>query len=57
MSLDQFSAAQYRFLKDYLQQAGSFIQQEISKRIPVREPREYLYDLMNDYPSRGGKKF
>ncbi|MBF0351375.1 MAG: polyprenyl synthetase family protein [SAR324 cluster bacterium] len=57
MSLDQFSAAQYRFLKDYLQQAGSFIQQEISNRIPLREPREYLYDLMHDYPSRGGKKF
>lgn len=44
-------------LSIFLEQAGSWIQAELMRRIPDQEPRQFLYELMRDYPQRGGKKF
>ncbi len=52
-----FSASTCSDLSDFLQKAGSLIQQEIMSLIPEQEPKTFLYDLMRDYPARGGKKF
>lgn len=52
-----FSAMTCSGLSEFLQNAGSLIQREILAAIPDREPQAFLYDLMRDYPSRGGKKF
>lgn len=44
-------------LGDFLQKAGELIHLEIEKWIPSQEPKKYLYDLVKDYPARGGKRF
>ena len=38
-------------LKEY----GTLTRQAIRRYLPAIEPRRYLYDLVSDYPSRGGK--
>ena len=38
-------------LKEY----GSLTRQAVNNYLPTREPRKHLYDLVADYPSRGGK--
>ncbi|MGK5091878.1 polyprenyl synthetase family protein [Deltaproteobacteria bacterium TL4] len=52
-----FSASQCQNLPEFLRKAGALIQKTMEAQIPLREPRKYLYDLMQDYPARGGKKF
>ncbi|MBF0287058.1 MAG: polyprenyl synthetase family protein [SAR324 cluster bacterium] len=57
MTAIAFSASTCSSLSDFLQKAGSLIHHEIMGLIPEQEPKKFLYDLMRDYPSRGGKKF
>ena len=44
-------------LNTYLKAAGEWIGEETLRCLPDGEPREYLYDLIRDYPLRGGKGF
>ena len=44
-------------LNSYLSSASKWIEEETLRYIPDGEPKEYLYDLMRDYPQRGGKRF
>lgn len=57
MTTINFSASDSATLTDFLQQAGKLIQSEILQLIPDQKPKEFLYDLLKDYPARGGKKF
>jgi geranylgeranyl diphosphate synthase, type II len=38
-----------------LNQYGVMVRAALSSYLPEREPRRYLYDLVADYPNRGGK--
>jgi geranylgeranyl diphosphate synthase type II len=42
-------------LKETLESCKQRVQEELGRIIPNREPRAELYDLMREYPSRGGK--
>ncbi len=44
-------------MKDMLKEYGDYTLSGIRQFIPAKEPKAYLYDLMVDYPSRGGKGF
>lgn len=44
-------------MKDMLQEYGEYTLSGINQFIPDKEPKAYLYDLMHDYPNRGGKGF
>ena len=48
----------HKDLKSYLNAVGDWIEKETLRHI-LKEgnPKEYLYDLMRDYPQRGGKRF
>ena len=47
----------HKDLKSYLNEVSEWIEKETLRNIPEGEPKEYLYDLMKDYPQRGGKRF
>jgi geranylgeranyl diphosphate synthase type II len=38
-----------------LREYGALTRAALAKYLPSREPRKYLYDLLSDYPQRGGK--
>jgi geranylgeranyl diphosphate synthase type II len=38
-----------------LREYGDLTRAALAKYLPSREPRRYLYDLLGDYPHRGGK--
>jgi geranylgeranyl diphosphate synthase, type II len=38
-----------------LREYGDLTRTALIKYLPTREPRRYLYDLLSDYPQRGGK--
>lgn len=38
-----------------LREYGSIVRDELQHYLPRREPRRFLYDLVADYPQRGGK--
>lgn len=38
-------------LRDY----GAVVREAVREYLPIAEPRRYLYDLVADYPGRGGK--
>ncbi|MBF0278605.1 MAG: polyprenyl synthetase family protein [SAR324 cluster bacterium] len=57
MKSTDFSATTSSGLPEFLTEASELIQQQMFQSIPDREPKESLYNLMRDYPSRGGKKF
>src|SRR6266481_2269299 len=38
-----------------LREYGGLTRSALKDYLPEREPRRYLYDLLNDYPQRGGK--
>jgi geranylgeranyl diphosphate synthase, type II len=38
-----------------LREYGDLTRTALAKYLPSREPRRYLYDLLRDYPQRGGK--
>jgi len=44
-------------LKSYLKATSEWVENESLHCIPNGEPKEYLYDLMRNYPKRGGKRF
>ena len=44
-------------LTEYLKLAASVIQEQMMLQLPQKEPKQFLYDLIGDYPTRGGKKF
>jgi len=53
---DVASAAESRTLvASTLEEYGSLVREALPRYLPVREPRRYLYDLVADYPNRGGK--
>lgn len=51
MSSNSKAALVPRMLREY----GDRTRAALKKYLPVREPRRYLYDLLSDYPRRGGK--
>jgi geranylgeranyl diphosphate synthase type II len=38
-----------------LREYGALTREAVERYLPAGEPRRYLYDLVNDYPRRGGK--
>jgi geranylgeranyl diphosphate synthase, type II len=38
-----------------LREYGDLTRAALARYLPTREPRRYLYDLLSDYPQRGGK--
>jgi len=50
-------ARDHKQLNTYLKAASQWIGEETLRCFPDGEPKEYLYDLMRDYPQRGGKRF
>jgi geranylgeranyl diphosphate synthase type II len=38
-----------------LREYGAIVHDELQRYLPQREPRRFLYDLVADYPQRGGK--
>lgn len=44
-------------MKEMLKEYGEYTLSGIHQFIPNKEPKEYLYNLMHDYPNRGGKGF
>ena len=44
-------------LKSMLSEYAGYTLAGIQNFIPDKEPRKYLYDLVSDYPNRGGKGF
>jgi len=50
-------SSDYSELNTYLKAASEWIGEETLRCFPDGEPKEYLYDLMLDYPNRGGKRF
>jgi geranylgeranyl diphosphate synthase, type II len=47
----------HTLMKTMLAEYGKITLNGIHKYIPEKEPRKYLYDLVGDYPERGGKGF
>ena len=45
------------FMKERLALYGDYTRIGIENYIPDKEPKAYLYDLVKDYPQRGGKGF
>ncbi|MBX3234358.1 MAG: polyprenyl synthetase family protein [Labilithrix sp.] len=42
-------------VKEVMEEYGSIAQKALMSFLPDREPRRYLYDLIRDYPQRGGR--
>lgn len=42
-------------VSEVLREYGNITRAALARYLPQREPRRYLYDLMTDYPLRGGK--
>jgi geranylgeranyl diphosphate synthase type II len=42
-------------VRDTLREYGDLTRAALKNYLPAREPRQFLYDLMTDYPQRGGK--
>jgi len=40
---------------EMLREYGAIVREELQHYLPQREPRRFLYDLVADYPQRGGK--
>lgn len=47
----------YSSLATFLGAAAEWIEAALPDYLPSQEPREYLYDLVREYPARGGKRF
>ena len=46
-----------RDLRQFLHRYIPDLEEEMFSFLAVREPEEFLYRLMRDYPERGGKRF
>jgi geranylgeranyl diphosphate synthase, type II len=44
-----------RLVAELLREYGSVVRAQLENYLPSKEPRRYLYDLIADYPRRGGK--
>jgi geranylgeranyl diphosphate synthase type II len=44
-----------KVVNETLQQYGTLTRAALKNYLPSREPQRYLYDLLSDYPHRGGK--
>ena len=44
-----------QIVPEVLREYGALTRRELLRYLPSREPRRYLYDLVADYPKRGGK--
>lgn len=51
------SKARYALVHQFLERYRSLTLEAILSYVPEGEPRQHLYDLVTDYPSRGGKGF
>lgn len=49
------SAARGRLVPSLLEEYGGLTRQALGRYLPSEEPRRYLWDLVSDYPRRGGK--
>ena len=49
------SATTSLLVPSMLREYGDLTRAALAKYLPPREPRRYLYDLLSDYPQRGGK--
>ena len=49
------SSASLPLVPTMLREYGELTRAALAKYLPSREPRRYLYDLLSDYPQRGGK--
>jgi geranylgeranyl diphosphate synthase, type II len=48
-------AATAELVPEVLEEYGALARQRIESYLAMREPRRYLYDLVADYPNRGGR--
>src|SRR5205823_622516 len=46
-----------RLVPEVLREYGEATRSVLFKYLPAAEPRRYLYDLIGDYPRRGGRAF
>jgi len=44
-----------RLVPEMLREYGDLTRAALTRYLPSKEPRRYLYDLLSDYPHRGGK--
>jgi geranylgeranyl diphosphate synthase type II len=51
-----FVGTDARLVEDVLTEYGTLTQSHLQAYLPTDEPRSYLYELLADYPRRGGKK-
>ncbi len=49
------TAATWKLVTETLHEYGARTQTALKPYLPDKEPRRYLYDLLADYPQRGGK--
>jgi geranylgeranyl diphosphate synthase, type II len=47
--------SKYRVVHELLSEYGAMVGDALSAYLPSKEPRRYLYELVAEYPSRGGK--
>ncbi|HEY8212169.1 MAG TPA: polyprenyl synthetase family protein [Myxococcaceae bacterium] len=47
----------YKLVQSFLDKYREMTLEALLSYVPEREPRKYLYDLVSDYPVRGGKGF
>jgi geranylgeranyl diphosphate synthase type II len=52
----RFAGTDARLVEDVLAEYGELTQSCLQQYLPVDEPRSYLYELLADYPRRGGKR-
>ena len=53
----QVFSKNHKTLSSYLKAVSKWIDTETKKSIPRGNSKDFLYELMHDYPNRGGKKF
>src|SRR5215467_12555838 len=49
------TAATWKLVTETLHEYGALTQRALKHYLPDKEPRRFLYDLVADYPQRGGK--
>ena len=53
--IDRLEAADSRLVEGMLDEYGALARRHMQKYLTTDEPRSYLYELVSDYPRRGGK--
>lgn len=57
MAVSDLPRLEYGDLSRFLTSVSGWIDHALPHYLPDGEPRAYLYDLVRDYPARGGKRF